>query len=73
MELKPGLCIEFLSMNNFTYSLNKYLLCIYYVPGSILGIGDIATSKYRQSPSSHGVYVIEKEMDNKQKIYVSVI
>ena len=55
-------------MNNFTYSLNKYLLYIYYVPGPILGIRDRARSKYRPSPSSHGVYVIEKDMDNKQKI-----
>ena len=54
-------------MNNFTYSLNKYLLYIYYVPGPISGIRDIAGSKYRWSPSSHGVYVIEKDMDNKQK------
>ena len=53
---------------NFTYSLNKYLLYIYYVSGPISGIRDTPGSKYRQSPSSHGVYVIEKDMDNKQKI-----
>lgn len=39
------------------YSSNKYLLSIYYVPGTILGTMDSSMNK-RQSPYPHGVDIL---------------
>lgn len=38
-------------MNTFTYSLNKYLLCIYYVLGTIPGIGDATVKNTDKVPA----------------------
>lgn len=38
-------------MNTFTYSLNEYLLCIYYVLGTILGIGDTTVKNIDKAPA----------------------
>lgn len=51
LGLKPELMCRILKHEYFTYSLNEYLLCIYYVVGTILGIGDTTVKNINKAPA----------------------
>lgn len=58
-------------MNTFTYSLNEYLLCIYYILGTILGIGDTTVKNTDKAPALMEC-ILDKEMENKQTEMLSI-
>lgn len=41
-----------------SFSFHDYSLVTYYMPETVLGIGDIATAKTTQNPCSHGAYLL---------------
>ena len=47
------------------HSSNKYRLSI-YVPGSVLGTGDLEVDKTNRCPSFHGVFMQIGGKENKQ-------
>lgn len=51
---------------NTSYSFNKYLLSMFYMPNTVLGMGDTAMNKTDRDPWLHGVYILAGVRNNKR-------
>lgn len=51
---------------NTSCSFNKYLLGMFYMPNTVLVLGDTAMNQTDRDPWLHGVYVLAGVRDNKR-------